>query len=122
MVPAFLARASPPGWATRGCTEPRRQFLPNAARESRILDGGEDNIVREQTTEFVLTIGNTAERTVNAVDCSVLAVKPDAFAAPVKNEEHRDSNRQTQSVFPATPLKPAPSCDSRRVCSHFVDH
>jgi len=28
-------------------------------------------------------IGNTAEKTLTAVDCSVLAVKPTAFATPV---------------------------------------
>jgi nucleotide-binding universal stress UspA family protein len=33
-----------------------------------------------------LLIGNTAEMTLNKVNCSVLAVKPDGFVSPVKRE------------------------------------
>jgi nucleotide-binding universal stress UspA family protein len=33
-----------------------------------------------------LLIGNTAEMTLNKVNCSVLAVKPDGFVSPVKTK------------------------------------
>jgi nucleotide-binding universal stress UspA family protein len=34
-----------------------------------------------------LLIGNTAERILHQVDCSVLTVKPDGFVTPVRSDE-----------------------------------
>ena len=40
--------------------------------------------------------GNTAERILNEVNCSVLAVKPDTFVSPIKEAEYIDFARQVE--------------------------
>jgi hypothetical protein len=41
-----------------------------------------------------LLIGNTAERMLSAVDCSILALKPEGFVSPVAGELQGSSRRR----------------------------
>lgn len=43
-----------------------------------------------------MVIGSTAERILNDVNCSVLAVKPDTFVSPIKEAEYIDFARQVE--------------------------
>ncbi len=76
------------GWAD--------EAIPTYAREKDIDLIVMGTVCRTGIPGFF--IGNTAEKILHKVDCSVLAVKPDGFQTPVSLEEQ--GSRQTGSARP----------------------
>ena len=60
-------------------------LIVNLARKKRIELVVMGTVCRTGLAGFF--IGNTAEKVLQEVDCSVLAVKPDGFVTPVRLEE-----------------------------------
>ena len=59
------------------------EVIPVVAQKKRVELVVMGTVARTGIPGFI--IGNTAEKALTAVDCSVLAVKPDSFVTPVEN-------------------------------------